>query len=84
MDRLIRGYNKDRDTTTLLNTYDFIVLPVLNVDGYNYSWEKDRMWRKTRSLDPNNNNKRCVGADVSNGVLVHACTDLPLWVFRSD
>lgn len=43
--------------------YDWIVFPVHNVDGYVYSQENNRMWRKTRArhgliclgVDPNRN-----------------------------
>ena len=27
---------------------DWFVLPVLNPDGYAFSWDGDRNWRKTR------------------------------------
>ena len=45
----------------ILGTMDVYVLPVLNPDGYAYTWDTDRMWRKTRSgprqgcygVDPN-------------------------------
>ena len=36
--------------TGLLNKMDFYVMPVVNPDGYEYSHTKDRLWRKTRSL----------------------------------
>uniref|UniRef100_A0AC34F3D6 Peptidase M14 carboxypeptidase A domain-containing protein n=1 Tax=Panagrolaimus sp. ES5 TaxID=591445 RepID=A0AC34F3D6_9BILA len=47
----------------LLQNLNIYVLPVLNPDGYDYTWTKDRMWRKTRSgprqgcygVDPNRN-----------------------------
>ncbi len=32
----------------LLDRYQFIIIPVLNPDGYVYTWETDRNWRKTR------------------------------------
>jgi len=47
----------------ILDAVDFYVLPSINPDGYVYSWEHDRYWRKTRSnygtvcygCDPNRN-----------------------------
>lgn len=32
----------------LLTHYDFIFIPVLNPDGYEYTWTTDRLWRKNR------------------------------------
>jgi len=48
---------------TLLADYKFIIVPVLNVDGFVYTHTTHRMWRKTRSpqtddcygVDPNRN-----------------------------
>ncbi|XP_059844557.1 carboxypeptidase B-like [Hypanus sabinus] len=45
---------------TLLNELDFLVVPVVNVDGYSYTWTGNRFWRKTRSKYPGNN---CIGTD---------------------
>ncbi|XP_072264001.1 carboxypeptidase B-like [Pyxicephalus adspersus] len=56
----VNSYGSDPEFTNLLNNLDFYVLPVLNVDGYVYTWTNDRMWRKTRSL---NKNTPCVGTD---------------------
>lgn len=44
----------------LLNRYEFYFLPVLNVDGFAYTWSSDRLWRKTRRP---NRNLLCNGAD---------------------
>merc|ERR1719446_1974913 len=49
VDHLISGYGKDRELTALMDSLTFAIIPVLNVDGYEYSWTNDRMWRKTRS-----------------------------------
>lgn len=47
------------DEYTMLQSVDFYLTPVSNPDGYRYTWNGDRMWRKTRS----DNNKRCMGVD---------------------
>ncbi|XP_060098304.1 mast cell carboxypeptidase A-like [Heteronotia binoei] len=55
-------YGKDKDMTKLLDSMNFYVLPVLNVDGYVWTWTEDRMWRKNRS---NNSNSDCIGTDLN-------------------
>jgi len=45
---LLAGYRTDEQITILLNTYDLVVLPLVNVDGYSYTWTNNRMWRKNR------------------------------------
>ena len=44
----------------LLKKYDVYIMPSMNPDGYEYSRNVNRMWRKTRSK---NKNSRCVGTD---------------------
>ncbi|KAF7635002.1 Peptidase_M14 domain-containing protein, partial [Meloidogyne graminicola] len=34
---------------SLLDYIDVHIIPVLNPDGYEYTWKKDRLWRHTRS-----------------------------------
>ncbi|CAZ85373.1 unnamed protein product [Tuber melanosporum] len=47
---LITGYgrNKDRLSDTLVDEFDWYFIPTLNIDGYVYTWEGDRLWRKNR------------------------------------
>ncbi|KAI1310810.1 Carboxypeptidase A4 [Mortierella claussenii] len=61
---LILGYGKNKKITRLLDQFEFVIVPVLNADGYAYTWERNRMWRKNREptsipfcsgIDPNRN-----------------------------
>ncbi|EDW52014.1 zinc carboxypeptidase [Drosophila sechellia] len=44
----------------LAENHDWYIVPVLNVDGFVYTHEKDRMWRKTRQPSEISS---CIGAD---------------------
>ncbi|XP_073437430.1 mast cell carboxypeptidase A-like [Dendrobates tinctorius] len=58
----IRTYGKDKEMTRLLDSLTFHVLPVLNVDGYIYTWTNDRIWRKNRAPTPID---KCIGTDLN-------------------
>ncbi|XP_023343756.1 carboxypeptidase B [Eurytemora carolleeae] len=49
----------------LLNKYDIFILPLANPDGYMYSRDHDRMWRKTRSRTGQSSlfGQECFGVD---------------------
>ena len=40
MFQLVSRYPVDNPVKEVLNKVDFVILPVLNVDGYVYTWEK--------------------------------------------
>ncbi|XP_073482005.1 carboxypeptidase B-like [Aquarana catesbeiana] len=67
----VNNYGSDAQFTNLLNNLDFYVLPVMNVDGYVYSWTTNRMWRKTRSVNPNTS---CIGTDPNRNFNAGWCT----------
>ncbi|NP_001087305.1 carboxypeptidase O gene 1 L homeolog [Xenopus laevis] len=55
----------------VLHNIDFYVVPVLNIDGFIYSWNVDRLWRKSRS---SHNNGTCYGVDLNRNFDSQWCT----------
>jgi extracellular matrix protein 14 len=45
---VITSYDKEPMITKLLQNFDIVFIPVLNPDGYEYTWQTDRLWRKSR------------------------------------
>lgn len=69
LEQLLRGGKMG-----MLGHFDFYVIPVLNPDGYHYSWTTNRMWRK---------NMRPVGAGSGGSSAaspVHASSPWPVAV----
>ncbi|KAJ8711532.1 hypothetical protein PYW07_008774 [Mythimna separata] len=74
--------NLRTEDTDVLNDVDWIILPLLNPDGYEYS-HTVRLWRKTRSNHANN--PACLGVDGNRnfgknwatiGVSPNPCSDI--------
>ncbi|MBC8066817.1 MAG: peptidase M14 [Deltaproteobacteria bacterium] len=47
-ERLTAGYEGDPQLRAFVDSTDLWVVPVVNPDGYQYSWSSDRYWRKNR------------------------------------
>ncbi|KAI8121307.1 hypothetical protein FF38_05968 [Lucilia cuprina] len=54
--QLVENYSAN---SNLLKDYDWVIVPVANPDGYEYTHTKSRMWRKTRKPSSSN----CYGTD---------------------
>jgi murein tripeptide amidase MpaA len=59
-DFLLDRYASDPSIQSLVNGFDFFIIPVLNADGYAYAWTSDPMWRKNRRV---NSGTTCRGVD---------------------
>ncbi|CAN7991945.1 unnamed protein product [Ixodes hexagonus] len=78
--KMTAGYGSDSTITGLLQTFDFYVFPVVNPDGYAYTFHADRLWRKNRSggrqgcrgVDPNRNFASSFGGKNYS----HPCSDI--------
>jgi len=62
--------DSDPDAIQMLNQYELQIVPVVNGDGYNYTWTTDRSWRKTRSP---NARSPCIGTDPNRNWDDHWC-----------
>ncbi|XP_069745762.1 carboxypeptidase B2 [Narcine bancroftii] len=53
---------EDKVTNDILNSFEIYILPVWNVDGYEYTWTTNRFWRKNLSKKKMG---ECVGTDLN-------------------
>ncbi|CAN9498429.1 unnamed protein product [Ophioblennius macclurei] len=65
-------YQSNSDITQILDSMDVYILPVLNPDGYHYTWTTNRMWRKNRSISKGSG---CVGVDLNRNFDANWCTE---------
>ncbi|HZW09998.1 MAG TPA: M14 family zinc carboxypeptidase [Phycisphaerales bacterium] len=60
-DRLLGEYGADGAVTELIDRAEILIVPVVNVDGYEFTWTNQRLWRKNRR----NNGDGTFGVDLN-------------------
>jgi len=71
LNSLAENYGTNGTITKIVDEINWSFVPVVNVDGYNYSRVVDRMWRKNRRPPPQGSS--CWGVDINRN-----------WPFRWD
>ncbi|GME69384.1 unnamed protein product [[Candida] boidinii] len=67
--RLLQDYEAGKKKANLfLQNMDFLFLPVMNPDGYDYSFKNERLWRKNRQ---ETYLPRCFGIDIDHSFDFH-------------
>ncbi|XP_034037845.1 carboxypeptidase O-like [Thalassophryne amazonica] len=63
--QILQTNKTDPDMHEMMKNMDFYITPVLNIDGYMFSWENEtnRLWRKSRSPGPAGCD--CYGTDLN-------------------
>ncbi|KAI0140185.1 hypothetical protein GGR57DRAFT_439814 [Xylariaceae sp. FL1272] len=60
--QIINNYANDTTVKTVLNNYDFHIIPVVNPDGFVYTQTSTRLWRKNRQT---RSGTTAVGTDIN-------------------
>ncbi len=60
-EQLLIGYGTDPQITSLLDSTEVVIVPIVNPDGYVYSHTTERLWRKNRR----NNGNGTYGVDLN-------------------
>ncbi len=60
-ERLITDYDTDAQVQALVDAVEFLIVPMVNPDGYVWTWGPDRLWRKNRR----NNGDGTFGVDLN-------------------
>lgn len=62
--QLLSLYDQDALITLFLDEIEWSIFPIINADGYVYSWTNERLWRKNRR-ENKNSWFGCYGVDIN-------------------
>jgi len=48
LDQLLNGYGVNANITAIVDSTSFVIVPLVNPDGYVFTWTSTRLWRKNR------------------------------------
>ncbi|OBA19591.1 Zn-dependent exopeptidase [Metschnikowia bicuspidata var. bicuspidata NRRL YB-4993] len=68
---ILNHFESNPDNWRELAKLDFLFIPVLNPDGYEYSWSTDRLWRKNRQPAAGSEDSQCRGIDIDHSYDFH-------------
>lgn len=61
-------YGSDQNITRILDESEIFLIPIINPDGYAYTWSDSRLWRKNRAT---NSGSSCKGVDINRNYNSH-------------
>jgi murein tripeptide amidase MpaA len=68
INELLTNYANNGTETAVMDSVVFYVIPIINPDGYSYTWTNDRLWRKNRNP---NDGAACSGVDINRNYNSH-------------
>lgn len=68
---MLNHYDNNPDLIDELARLNFLFIPTLNPDGYEYTWTTDRLWRKNRQQVSENADDPCRGIDIDHSFDYH-------------
>jgi len=69
LSQLLNGYGVNANATSMINKASFVIVPIVNPDGYVFSWTTNRLWRKNRR----HNSDGTYGVDLNRNWDNHWC-----------
>ena len=55
---LLANYTTDSSVKEVVDAFEWTIIPIVNADGFMYTWTDDRLWRKNRR---DNEGSQCYG-----------------------